>query len=543
MPRLVSASSAVFLLLLLTRSDLALAKNRKITVANKCDYTIWPGLFTSVGPKPSQATGWEAAAGSSIEFEVEETWGGRIWPRTNCDFTSDQPDYAQCETGGCKGGLECDPDAGTGVLPCTLAFNIQENVDNYDTSNVDNVPLAITNSASCPLSNCPYDLNTICPDELQYKNDAGEVVGCLTDCGADGSNEEYCCSGAHSTPATCPSSAIPNYGWWKKNCPIAYAYAYDESSETALFTCTDRVDYTITFCPTSDLFSTTATLQNGTVVTQGQDMGTAAPGTATGGGATGSGGGDTTATQTTADAAGTSGGGGSSGGGDASATKTAASTGTGGAGSSGSGGATGSSGGSGGSSTKASSSSGSTATGSTSGSGSSSSDSDTLLGMPTTTAYAVIALVLVLIIFGGVGLYFATRKKDKKHHHATATDSSSESSSDSEAGRKSHKSSKHKHSSTASSGSSSDSASGDEDQSLAKLDALGLLSRKAAAGSVYAAAARSPGGLAAVRGGARAGGGAQYTSFALGTGQYGASRESLSNGSRSSVERRRAFGH
>jgi len=106
-----------------------------------------------------------------------------------------------CETGGCNGGLECDPDtgtatfdqelsqeahpspdahlersspfssflAGTGVLPVTLAeFNIQTDVDHYDTSNVDgfNIPMAVTNDADCPLSNCPYDLRKVCPLSL-----------------------------------------------------------------------------------------------------------------------------------------------------------------------------------------------------------------------------------------------------------------------------------------------------------------------------------------------------------------------------------------
>lgn len=54
------------------------------------------------------------------------------------DFTSDKPEYEQCETGGCVGGLECSREAGTGVIPVTLAeFNLQTGVDHYDTSNVD----------------------------------------------------------------------------------------------------------------------------------------------------------------------------------------------------------------------------------------------------------------------------------------------------------------------------------------------------------------------------------------------------------------------
>lgn len=60
--------------------------------------------------------------------------------------------------------------------------------------------MAVTNDADCPLSNCPYDLNDSCPDDLQYKNAEGKVVGCLTDCGAHQQNEEYCCFGAHQLP-------------------------------------------------------------------------------------------------------------------------------------------------------------------------------------------------------------------------------------------------------------------------------------------------------------------------------------------------------
>lgn len=119
----------------------------------------------------------------------------------------------------------------TGKLPVTIAeFNIQEAVDHCaffpllsrffqtarltiqahtspllyidDTSNVDgfNIPMAVTNSADCPLSNCPYDLREACPDDLQWKNDKGDVVGCLTDCGAHQDNQEYCCFGAHELP-------------------------------------------------------------------------------------------------------------------------------------------------------------------------------------------------------------------------------------------------------------------------------------------------------------------------------------------------------
>ncbi|GAA5840902.1 hypothetical protein JCM9279_001255 [Rhodotorula babjevae] len=255
---------------LLTTTALGSGQSRQITVVNQCTFPLWPALFTSVGPRPTHATGWKAAPGSHVSFPVEEGC------TTGCDFSdSTKADYAQCETGGCIGGLQCDPYAGTGVPPVTLSeFNLQAAVDNYDTSNVDgfSVPLAITTSSKkCPLSNCPYDLLAACPKDLRKKNDKGKVVGCMTACGKY-NTEEYCCSGAHSTPETCPSSGVKHYDWWKRACPIAYAYAYDEASGTALFTCSERSDYTVTFCPDKSLFKPTALLPNGTTITQGSGL-------------------------------------------------------------------------------------------------------------------------------------------------------------------------------------------------------------------------------------------------------------------------------
>ena len=60
-----------------------------------------------------------------------------------------------------------------------------------------------------------------------------------------------CCSGSYSLPAACPPSGVAFYSFYKDNCPNAYAYAYDEGSGTALWTCDSglRADYTLTFCP------------------------------------------------------------------------------------------------------------------------------------------------------------------------------------------------------------------------------------------------------------------------------------------------------
>jgi hypothetical protein len=69
------------------------------------------------------------------------------------------------------------------------------------------------------------------------------------------SDSGNCCSGSHSTAAACPPSGVQFYAFFKQACPSSYAYAYDESSNTALWTFDSRLlaDYTLTFCPALEM--------------------------------------------------------------------------------------------------------------------------------------------------------------------------------------------------------------------------------------------------------------------------------------------------
>ncbi|KAF7426206.1 hypothetical protein PC9H_008573 [Pleurotus ostreatus] len=240
------------------------AQARTFTVTNNCPFTIWPALFTdlNVGASvPDQATGWEAPAGSTVSFNVPNDWrAGRIWGRRNCDFSTN-PGPTSCLSGGCNGGLLCDARTGTGVPPVSVAeWTLQgdENRDFYDVSLVDgfNLPMSITNNRGCPTASCPVDLDASCPAELGGPTDAnGARLGCNSACTAnlDGNpaDSANCCSGSHNTLETCPSSGVQDYNFFKSNCPNSYAYAFDEPSGTALFTCDSGAlaDYTLTFCP------------------------------------------------------------------------------------------------------------------------------------------------------------------------------------------------------------------------------------------------------------------------------------------------------
>ncbi|TFK73272.1 thaumatin-like protein [Pluteus cervinus] len=237
---------------------------RIFTVQNNCPFTIWPATFTDLNAgtaAPCFPTGWEAPAFSSVNFTVPSNWkAGRIWARRDCDFSTGLGPTA-CLDGGCNGGLLCDPTTGTGVPPATVAeWTLQgdNNLDFFDVSLVDgyNLPMRISNNVGCPIADCPVDLGPNCPPDIKGPFDStGFPVGCKSACLAnlDGnpSNSPNCCSGSFNTPATCPSSGVAHYDYFKGNCPNSYAYAFDESSGTALWTCPSNLnaDYTLTFCP------------------------------------------------------------------------------------------------------------------------------------------------------------------------------------------------------------------------------------------------------------------------------------------------------
>ncbi|KAL4242727.1 Thaumatin family protein [Abortiporus biennis] len=265
-PSLCAVRFPLEFFLILTTLTIPPVYGRTFTVLNACPFTIWPAMFTDLNAGqavPNFPTGWQADPLTSVTFDVPDNWkAGRIWGRRDCDFTL--APAPTCLSGWCNGGLLCDPHTGTGVPPASVAeWTLQGdgNRDFYDVSLVDgfNLPMRITNSAGCPVADCPVDLGPSCPASLKGPLDStGFPVGCKSACAAnlDGNptNSPNCCSGSFDTAATCPPSGVQFYSFFKGNCPNAYAYAFDESSGTALWTCDSglNADYTLTFCPSTN---------------------------------------------------------------------------------------------------------------------------------------------------------------------------------------------------------------------------------------------------------------------------------------------------
>ncbi|KAE9619650.1 putative thaumatin [Lupinus albus] len=77
-------------------------------------------------------------------------------------------------------------------------------------------------SGDCKTSSCPGNINTVCPIELQVKGSDRSVIACKSACLAF-NQPQYCCTGEHSTPDTCPPS---NYSkFFDQQCHDAYSYA------------------------------------------------------------------------------------------------------------------------------------------------------------------------------------------------------------------------------------------------------------------------------------------------------------------------------
>ncbi|KAK7392508.1 hypothetical protein VNO78_20949 [Psophocarpus tetragonolobus] len=224
------------------------AQGTKVTLNNKCSYTVWPGTLTGDQKPQLPLTGFELAPGASNSVDLPSPWSGRFWGRTGC---SESNGKFSCATADCASGqIACN---GAGAIPpaSLVEIFVAENggQDFYDVSNVDgfNVPISVTpqgGSGDCKTSSCPKDINSLCLADLQMKGSDGNVIACKSACLVY-QKVEYCCTGPNNKPETCPPT---NYSqFFEQQCLDAYSYAYDDKSST--FTCSNRPDYVITFCP------------------------------------------------------------------------------------------------------------------------------------------------------------------------------------------------------------------------------------------------------------------------------------------------------
>ncbi|KAL0808045.1 hypothetical protein Bca101_100537 [Brassica carinata] len=194
---------------------------RVFTIVNSCDQTIWPAITPG---ENFSGGGFKLKPGHSIVFKAPVDWSGRIWGRTGCKF--DKTGTGSCETGSCGSNLKCST---SGKQPASLAEFTLSSVDFYDVSLVDgfNLPMTVNpvnGTGNCTVAGCVADLTLRCPAELAVKS-KGRVIS------------------FYGNPSTCRPTHYSKI--FKKACPTAYSYAYDDP--TSIFTCSGS-DYVISFC-------------------------------------------------------------------------------------------------------------------------------------------------------------------------------------------------------------------------------------------------------------------------------------------------------
>ncbi|KAG6489491.1 hypothetical protein ZIOFF_050762 [Zingiber officinale] len=216
---------------------------RVFTIVNYCKTTIWPGITPG---EYFNGGGFALKPGESVVFNAPAGWSGRIWGRTGCNF--DQDGHGTCQTGACGSNLKC---TASGETPASLAEFTLASLDFFDVSLVDgfNLPMTVTpvnaqGGGNCSVAGCDGDLRDNCPSELAVKaND--HTVACRSACDVF-KTDQYCCKGVFGNAMTCQPTYYSKL--FKKACPGAYSYAYDDRS--SILTCT-AADYIVSFCSKS----------------------------------------------------------------------------------------------------------------------------------------------------------------------------------------------------------------------------------------------------------------------------------------------------
>ncbi|KAK2036906.1 PR5-like protein [Colletotrichum somersetense] len=190
-------------------------------------------LVLTVDPLPD---GLALKANSQVQISLNSLpWSGRIWARQYCS-----PNGTDCVLGDC-GHSSCWGRSSSG----TTLFEItaQKGKMYYDISLVDSFTCGVyvePDDVDCEAVACiapPYlgmdnnNQSLVCPPlNLITDSRTGDAaIGCHSNC-ALYETDEYCCKGIYD--ATSCKGTNP---WFKKTCPDAYSYAYDDKDAT--FTC------------------------------------------------------------------------------------------------------------------------------------------------------------------------------------------------------------------------------------------------------------------------------------------------------------------
>ncbi|KAJ9537853.1 hypothetical protein OSB04_030586 [Centaurea solstitialis] len=209
------------------------ASGTTLAIVNDCSFTVWPRISTTTA---LDVTRFELTKGTSRSLKVPADWQATIWGRTGCTFNG------SCATGDCGTTNEMQCNGETATPPATLV--------KFDTYQF---------QGSSRKQYYAVDINTgynlqILTEATGGTGDCGKV-GCLGDL------KKWCpkkliLAGGGACNNTCRDFRYP-----KDCCPYGIC---NQKEQDQLFqsACPRSVDactganYTVTFCPPTDAFST-----------------------------------------------------------------------------------------------------------------------------------------------------------------------------------------------------------------------------------------------------------------------------------------------
>lgn len=195
------------------------------------------------------AYNWIWIATQAIKtLDFSTPWSGRFWART---FSSvDSAGKFVCQMTDWGSGKMSSYGTG-GRAPASLSiFTLGgcKGKDFHDISLVDgfNLPISITPQAGsrCKATGCQANMKGKCPRKLAIRGASRSVIACKSACVAF-NQPQYCCTSSFGSPNTCKPTSCSKL--FKRLCPQAYSYAYNDKSST--FTCNQGGNYIVTFCP------------------------------------------------------------------------------------------------------------------------------------------------------------------------------------------------------------------------------------------------------------------------------------------------------
>ena len=187
---------------------------RTLIVRNNCSTEVTWAIEGTRGLLDASPARRLSPGDESSQIVVPHGWGGRIWNNSTQDRVNTLAEF----------------------------FIDDSNDDFYDINIVDGFDSGmriVPSSDDCPTIQCSFDM-AACPADLAEYDGAP----CLSACSKYAA-PEFCCTGYHRTPETCPANELSLY--FKTLCPDAYTYAFDDP--TSVRTCGSAPSYTITMCP------------------------------------------------------------------------------------------------------------------------------------------------------------------------------------------------------------------------------------------------------------------------------------------------------